>query len=50
MHARAVLMAPAATTHANEMHARHVELAVTPTADGFQATARIPSGVSTNSM
>jgi len=40
---RAVLMAPAATTHANEMHARHVELAVTPTTGGFQATAP-PSG------
>ena len=36
---RAVLMAPAATTHAVEMNARHVELAVTPTATGFTATA-----------
>jgi hypothetical protein len=36
---RAVLMAPGATTHADEMNARHVELAVTPTADGFTATA-----------
>ncbi len=37
---RAVLMAPGATTHADEMHARHVELAVTPTPDGF--SARMP--------
>jgi hypothetical protein len=36
---RAVLMAPGATTHADEMNARHVELAVTPTAGGFTATA-----------
>jgi hypothetical protein len=36
---RAVLMAPAATTHANEMNARQVELAVTPNGGGFNATA-----------
>ena len=36
---RAVLMAPGATTHAVEMNARHVELAVTRTATGFSATA-----------
>jgi hypothetical protein len=36
---QAVLMAPAATTHANEMNARHVELAVTPSGGGFTATA-----------
>jgi hypothetical protein len=36
---RAVLMAPAATTHADEMNARHVELAVTPSVGGFTATA-----------
>ena len=30
---------PGATTHADEMNARRVELAVTPTADGFTATA-----------
>jgi len=36
---RAVLMAPGATTHADEMNARHVELAVTPTDGGFNATA-----------
>jgi hypothetical protein len=36
---RAVLMAPSATTHANEMHARHVELDVTKVAGGFTATA-----------
>jgi hypothetical protein len=36
---RAVLMAPGATTHADEMNARHVELAVTATAGGFTATA-----------
>ena len=38
----AVLMAPGATTHADEMNARRVELAVTPTADGFTATAPGP--------
>ena len=38
---RAVLMAPAATTHANDMNARHVRLAVTRTASGFRA--RVPS-------
>ena len=32
---RAVLMAPAATTHANEMNARHVELALTPNSPRF---------------
>lgn len=37
--ARAVLMAPGATTHAVEMNARHVEIAVTATADGFTASA-----------
>lgn len=36
---RAVLMAPAATTHADEMNARHVELSVTPTGSGFNAVA-----------
>lgn len=36
---RAVLMAPAATTHANDMNARHVELAVSPAAGGLTATA-----------
>lgn len=36
---RAVLMAPSATTHANEMHARHVELAVTETSRGLHAAA-----------
>jgi Galactose oxidase-like, Early set domain len=36
---QAVLMAPAATTHANEMNARHVKLAVTPGGGGFTATA-----------
>ncbi|MDQ4007187.1 MAG: DUF1929 domain-containing protein [Actinomycetota bacterium] len=35
----AVLMAPAATTHANEMNARHVPLTVRPTANGLLATA-----------
>lgn len=35
----AVLMAPGATTHAVEMNARRVELAVTPTTSGFTATA-----------
>ncbi len=39
---RAVLMAPAATTHADEMNARHVELAVSQTAGGFTATAPGP--------
>jgi hypothetical protein len=36
---RAVLMAPAATTHANDMNARHVELPVRRTARGLVATA-----------
>ncbi len=36
---RAVLMAPGATTHADEMNARHVELSVTATPTGFTATA-----------
>jgi Domain of unknown function (DUF1929)/Galactose oxidase, central domain len=36
---RAVLMAPGATTHANEMNARHVSLAVKPTRRGFVAKA-----------
>jgi len=36
---RAVLMAPAATTHANDMNARHVTLAVKRTATGLQASA-----------
>ena len=36
---RAVLMAPGATTHANEMNARHVELAVSTAAGGLSATA-----------
>jgi hypothetical protein len=39
---RAVLMAPAATTHANEMNARHVELAITTTPTGFSATVASP--------
>jgi galactose oxidase len=37
--ARAVLMAPGAATHANDMHQRHVELAFTATATGITATA-----------
>jgi hypothetical protein len=36
---RAVLMAPGATTHANEMNARRVPLAVTRTATGLSAVA-----------
>jgi hypothetical protein len=36
---RAVLMAPGATTHADEMNARHVELAVRATPGGFTAVA-----------
>jgi hypothetical protein len=36
---RAVLMAPGATTHANDMNARHVRLAVTSTRTGLRATA-----------
>ena len=40
---RAVLMAPGATTHANDMHARHVELAVTDTPEGLTATAPEPN-------
>lgn len=38
---RAVLMAPGATTHADEMHARQVELAVTPVTGGLTATVPI---------
>ena len=34
---RAVLMAPGATSHATDMHQRHVELAITPSADGYTA-------------
>jgi hypothetical protein len=34
-------MAPGATTHANEMNARHIRLAATKTNSGFRA--RIPS-------
>jgi Domain of unknown function (DUF1929) len=40
---RAVLMAPGATTHAVDMNARHVELAVTPTGDGTTFTATAPT-------
>jgi hypothetical protein len=40
---KAVLMAPAATTHAVEMNARRVELAVTRTATGFTAVAPTPA-------
>jgi hypothetical protein len=36
---RAVLIAPGATTHGNDMNQRHVELAITPTAGGIQAIA-----------
>jgi Galactose oxidase-like, Early set domain/Kelch motif len=36
---RAVLMAPGATTHANDMNQRHVELAISPTAGGVLAAA-----------
>jgi hypothetical protein len=36
---RAVLMAPGATTHANEMNARHVTLAVRKTSRGLSAKA-----------
>jgi Galactose oxidase-like, Early set domain/Kelch motif len=36
---RAVLIAPGATTHANDMNQRHVELAISPTAGGIQAIA-----------
>jgi hypothetical protein len=37
--AKAVLVAPGATTHANDMHQRLVPLAMTPTAGGLQLTA-----------
>ena len=37
--ARAVLVAPGATTHANDMHQRLVPLAMTSTASGLQLTA-----------
>jgi hypothetical protein len=36
---RAVLIAPGATTHANDMNQRHVELAISPAAGGVQAIA-----------
>jgi hypothetical protein len=32
---KVVLMAPGATTHANDMHQRHVQLAITPQANGW---------------
>lgn len=35
---RAVLMAPGATTHADEMHARRVEVSATPTSGGLSVT------------
>lgn len=37
--ARAVLIAPGATTHANDMHQRHVELSFTPGSGGINASA-----------
>jgi hypothetical protein len=37
--ARAVLIAPGATTHGNDMNQRHVELTISPTAGGIQAIA-----------
>lgn len=36
---RAVLIAPGATTHANDMHQRHVELSFTPGSGGINAGA-----------
>lgn len=36
---RAVLVAPGATTHANDMNQRHIELTLTPVAGGIQAIA-----------
>jgi hypothetical protein len=36
---RAVLIAPGATTHANDMNQRHVELTISPTPGGIQAIA-----------
>jgi hypothetical protein len=35
---RAVLMAPGATSHATDMHQRHVELAIAASDDGYTAT------------
>jgi hypothetical protein len=40
---RAVLVAPGATTHANDMNQRHVELSIAPTTGGVLATSP-PSG------
>lgn len=40
---RAVLMAPGAATHANDMQARHVELAVQDTPEGLIARAPSPN-------
>jgi hypothetical protein len=37
--ARAVLMAPGATTHNDDMNQRHIELAISQNADGVTATA-----------
>ncbi|MGD9695190.1 MAG: galactose oxidase-like domain-containing protein [Thermoleophilia bacterium] len=42
---RLVLMAPGAVTHGNDMHQRHVELAVSPAAGGLVATAPPSGGV-----
>lgn len=39
----AVLMAPGATTHANDMHQRLVTLSMTPSADGTGATVVAPA-------
>jgi hypothetical protein len=42
---RAVLIAPAATTHSNDMNQRHVELAITPSAGGVLAASPPSSNV-----
>src|SRR4029079_9620450 len=41
--ARAVLVAPAATTHGADMNQRHVELAVTGRVDGKGVNVRAPA-------
>ncbi len=43
--AKAVLIAPGATTHANDMHQRLVPLALSPATGGFTATAPANTGI-----
>ena len=43
--AKAVLIAPGATTHANDMHQRLVPLTISPATDGLTATAPATAGI-----